>query len=72
MTRKEAIESIGRKATVNGSGDYAMEKNMRRWIYEKIPVTIERLTKGGKVMCQGPYGERLSIPPKNLDVIVNS
>jgi hypothetical protein len=59
---------IGEACTLNGRGDLAMERELRFHIRNKTPLTIEKVTKGGRVVVRHKKWT-YSVAPKNVDLI---
>lgn len=66
MFLKEVLESIGETVYVSNKGDLAFDSEMKSLIYKKVPLKIEKLTKGGMVYLSDENGKFYSIPPINI------
>lgn len=67
MKNYEFIEkNIGAKVYVTGEGDLAMCGEFRSLIFEKIPLTIVKLTRGGMAYLVDGSGNFYSVPPRNV------
>jgi len=84
MNRIEIQQNIGNKVILDGRGDLGMDGDLRPLIYNKTPLTIIGLTKGGKAylrediisteMVHGviPRSTKIkyySVPPRNVNLI---
>lgn len=69
MNAQELIKaSIGKKCVVTGYGDLAMDRRLRKIIFDK-DVTIVGLTKGGMACVSDKDGTLYSVPPRNIEII---
>lgn len=62
--------NIGKYCTLNGNGDFMMNK----WIFREThneQLKIVKITKSGLVYLECSNGKFYSVPPKNIDIIGN-
>jgi len=68
----EFIEkNIGNKVIIDGTGDLAMSGELREFIFNKTPLTIVSLTKGGMAYLVDSKGKFYKVPPKNIVLLEN-
>jgi hypothetical protein len=69
MTRSECEANCDAICKVNDNGDLMMDRERGRHIGKLV--MIQRVTKGGLVICGGGvnYGVTVTLPPKNLDLV---
>lgn len=58
-------QSIGSKVYLTDDGDLAMDRNLRWFIFNKIELTLVKLTKGGRAIVEYK-GTEYSVPPRNV------
>ena len=67
MKNHEFIEkNIGNKVYITGDGDLGIHAELRDLIYNKTPLTIIKLTKGGMAYLTDEKNKFYSIPPRNV------
>lgn len=73
MTTYQVLSSIGKRVSLNGLCDLAMDSEMKPYISQgpKAGLKILKLTKGGKVHMQDSTGKCLSAYPTNVDLVSN-
>jgi len=63
-------QAIGNKVYLTGEGDLAFYHELRYFIYNKTPLTLLRLTKGGRAIVEYK-GKEFSVPPNNVREVGN-
>ena len=58
--------NIGNKVYVTGDGDLAMCSELRKVIFNKIELTIVKLTKAGMAYLVDDENNFYSVPPRNV------
>jgi len=59
-------QAIGTKVYLTGDGDLGMSGELRGFIYDKTPLTLMRLTRGGMAIVKSDDGKEYSVPPRNV------
>ena len=59
-------QNIGAKVYVTGDGDLAMQHSLRKIIFDKTPLTIVKLTKGGMAYLVDDENNFYTVPPRNV------
>ncbi len=71
MKNTEVKENIGRRVTINGARDLAMDAYLKTLVFDKhgvFDVRINKLTKAGMVEIIIDGKCRYSVPPRNVDL----
>jgi hypothetical protein len=58
--------NIGAKVIITGEGDLAMYHELRSAIFKQTPLTLTKLSKGGRAILTDDTGKIYSVPPKNV------
>jgi len=59
-------QAIGTKVYLTRDGDLAMRGELRGFIYDKTPLTLMRLTRGGMAIVKSDDGKEYSVRPRNV------
>lgn len=68
MKQYEIEDAIGKSVTVNGSGDLGMDREMRRLIYSKVVLTLEKQCKSGLLYLRENKKLAHAVPMTNVDL----
>lgn len=64
-------QAIGNKVYITRDGDYAMNGELRGFIFDKTPLTLIRLNKKGMAIVKSDYEKEYSVRPSNIREIDN-
>lgn len=59
-------QAIGSKVYLTRDGDLMMSGELRGFIYNKMPLTLMKLTKAGMAVVKSDDGKEYSVPPRNV------
>lgn len=72
MRNHDFIKSnIGSIVYVTGDGDLAFRGGLRDIIFNKTPLTIVKLTKGGMAYLTDGKNKYYTVPPRNVRELIN-
>ena len=70
MIHSDVINNIGKIVKLNGSGDLAMDREFRKYLYGDFTFTIIKICKGGLIHIQcNQDGHFLTVGSRNLNLI---
>jgi hypothetical protein len=72
MKREDIVNHIGKHVIISSFGNFPFYKHMSKYSnpeYEH-PLKILKLTKSGMAFLEGDSGEKFSIPPSNIDILL--
>lgn len=64
-------QATGNKVYLTGDGDLGMSGELRGFIFNKTPLTLIRLTRGGMAIVKDDEGSEYSVPPRNVREVGN-